>query len=346
MTYSYPDPFNFVDGNSQSRLFQMPPLATCNNNPLSPNSTYIPKKPIPHNVKPYTHQLYNCARSQADPQYFQPFCNFYTPPQPLPPPIPPYPAQLPCDTSPIGCEISDFLYFQFAEPNVTSFQNNTPTPDPGNWSAIIHTPDNCEVLGPWIATQAITLDPRGIPYQILTVNTQYVPCIFHISFHFNTGTRIVSYYSEPFQQVSPCQETLVIKGIYPQSGTFAYDCNGNYYGNGLTPIDEALLYDNIIRIPGTIFNDRIEIQQDNERSYRTSIATASRTTEIYKLRTPNLPNYVIQQIKACMEAQIVLINGIAFEGNFQLSRSNELGCTWLIETELTTKPCIDRIFTC
>lgn len=350
MEYSFPLPTNYVDGQSASRIFTLPPLVNCNTSAVLTPNPYIPKKPIPHNTKPYTSQLYNCSHSPSDPDYFQPFCRSYTPPSKLPqnltPPYIDYFTQLPCSTPEQGCPTPDLLYFQFSELDITSFIDDTPTPPLNHWSVVIHTPNGCIPVGPYIATQAITVDNRGVPFQIVTINTENTPCYFNLSFYFHTNNGIVSYYSEPFMEVSNCIPTCTIQGIYPTNGTFAYDCNGNYYGYGITPPDETIPYINSIRIPASLFLERIEVNQDNERSYRSSIATASRTTTVYKLRSKHLPEYVIRQLQACLEAQTVLVNNIPFEGNFNLSRSNEIGCAWLLDIELTHKPCIDRYFSC
>jgi hypothetical protein len=267
------------------------------------------------------------------------------------------------------CQETDLLYFQFQMPD----NYNRWSDDANNayYSNICTSEDYCWVDrsvanqqdSKWFATvevisngsiQNIHFDEfvnrsfvgylgDGRFVQQIAIDPTALPDSFYFRFRFKGGEKEVVVYTEPYMKVG-CQDTLVLEGVYPDTGKASIDCLGNTYEIPRQYIGSVYKHKLKMRIPGVINYDSFEIKstQTNNRTIKTS------TSANYKIRTMPLPPYVAERIKTILESQYIYVNGeeYAFDGN--VSRSNNDGSMWLMEITLSKvdRSCSQINFSC
>lgn len=149
-----------------------------------------------------------------------------------------------------------------------------------------------------------------------------------------SSENIVSKVSEPYCEEICGRSTLLIKGEY-----LKYDCNLNWYGVFQAGIQNAFIPQ--LRVYGEIVNEGFtftETMQNNKKKSSKQIST-------WAFRTPKIPPYVAEQIAVCFNSKKLTINGAEFRKASEISKNNEDGNMWIINTQLTTE-CDEINFTC
>jgi hypothetical protein len=268
-----------------------------------------------------------------------------------------------------ACLETDLLYFQFQMPdpyNRWSSDPNTPYA-----SSVCTSEDYCWVDrsvanqqgSKWFATVEVISNGRiqnvrfdefvnrsfvgylgeGRFVQQIAIDPTALPDTFYFRFRFKGPEGEVVVYTEPYMKVA-CQDTVVLEGVYPDTGKASIDCLGNTYELPKQYIGSVYKHKLKMRIPGVINYDNFEIKstQTNNRTIKTS------TSANYKLRTMPLPPYVAERVKTILESQYIYVNGeeYAFDGN--VSRSNSDGSMWLMEITLSKvdRSCSQINFSC
>lgn len=137
------------------------------------------------------------------------------------------------------------------------------------------------------------------------------------------------FYSEPFKY----RKCDVFPYIYNIESKYTYrDCFGNYYGNNFTSGlsgSNPFVYSNRIRVPGSFEQLSFNIAKEKiETSLKT---TATQICENWLLRTTHLPKAFAKFVVAVLGGKDVLIDGIEYQVEGEISRNNETGNQFYLE---------------
>lgn len=152
------------------------------------------------------------------------------------------------------------------------------------------------------------------------------------------GPGVSEIISEPYCLVK-CEKTILVEGFYPK-----YDCNGNYYGDlssGTPPATVANIYKPQIRIPGEIAKESFSFDSvivNNKKQKSTQ-------SQVFRLYTPKIPPYVADKLAVIFNSEKLIIDGQEYRPSEELTKNNEVGQMWIINT-LITKNCEQISFNC
>lgn len=149
------------------------------------------------------------------------------------------------------------------------------------------------------------------------------------------GAGVTEWISEPYC-AHPCDETLLIEGVYPVK-----DCEGNYYGLFQDDYFATNSFKYQVRIVGELikqsFNfDTVIVNKKKQKSTK---------KDVYQLTSLKIPPYVAERIANCFNAEELYINGVAYDSGAQIEKNNEFGQMWIINTQVT-KDCSQISFNC
>jgi hypothetical protein len=192
----------------------------------------------------------------------------------------------------------------------------------------------------WLNLQSIRIDVGLLLIDLLAQFPSGGGC-FTLEFVFNygdIGTRY-SLCTEPFTLVD-CPEkkpTLLLRGDYP-----ARDCFNYYYGTEAIGAG-SFSYVGQYRLPAVLEQTNFEITKEvvGPRSRPVS----SEIVENFDLRSYRVPNRVARIVANILSASSVYVNGFEYISEGEVSKNNELGKTWFIETKLSRIRC-QKILSC
>jgi hypothetical protein len=173
------------------------------------------------------------------------------------------------------------------------------------------------------------------------------PC-FYFLFTF-TATRqclgvteaTTEFCSEPFKMV-PCsdgEKTQLVESVYPRT-----DCFGFYYGTNFTSGNGTpFAYSNKIRVPGSF--ERTNFTITKETIGATLRTTAAQYCETWLLRTSHLPETFVKYLVNVFTGRDVFVNGTEYQIQGEISKNNEIGSQWFLETTFERCEC-DKSLTC
>jgi len=173
------------------------------------------------------------------------------------------------------------------------------------------------------------------------------PC-FYFLFTFSTTNEClpdaestIEFCSEPFK-TSPCapnQPTVVIESVYPRT-----DCFGFFYGDTFSSgSGSPFQYSNKIRVPG--YFERTNFTITKETISTTLKTTAAQYCESWLLRTMNLPEPFVRLLVNIFTGRDVYVNGIEYQIQGEVTKNNEIGSQWFLETTFERCEC-DKSLTC
>lgn len=199
-------------------------------------------------------------------------------------------------------------------PPTTTNETLTPLPDGSllNW---------------WIGVEQVTESSAPEFKQVFAID---VSTIEDKCFGFKLVWNGYTYYSECYKKVD-CEKTVLLKG----DGYLYRDCCGNWY----SPPKElcgTFFFENTYRIYGDLIYDGFNIDRDEDN-------TATDVTRKYKLRTRQLPPYVVQRLECIFAAPRIVYEGInliftgSVQQNVQGSRMFILNADFTSETDCHTQ---------
>lgn len=138
---------------------------------------------------------------------------------------------------------------------------------------------------------------------------------------------VSTYYSEPFK-FYPCDK---FPYIYNIESTYTYlDCFGSYYGNNFSEgLGAPFVYSNRVRVPGSFEQQSFNITK--EQIQTTLKTTATQVCENWLLRTTHLPKPFAKFVVGILAGRDVLIDGVEYQIQGELSRNNETGNQFYLE---------------
>lgn len=160
---------------------------------------------------------------------------------------------------------------------------------------------------------------------------------FYFEFQFYFGGVTTNIYTEPYKFVN-CENTLVIESDYPK-----LDCNNYWYGGvylqvlGNKYIGNPFFYSNKIRIPAYIERTSFEITKEFLGLKLTT--KTSQMTENFQLLTERVPERIALLLANILTGEKVYIGNGEFVVSGSVSKNNEIGNQWFIESELKRINC-------
>jgi hypothetical protein len=171
---------------------------------------------------------------------------------------------------------------------------------------------------------------------------------FYFEFTFTTTRQClgvtestITFCSEPFKEVacSNYKRTQVLESVYPKE-----DCFGMYYGTNFNSgTGTPFQYSNKIRVPGFF-------EQTNFSITKEIISTSLRTTmsqysEVWQLRTNNLPQSFVKYLVNIFTGRSVYVNGKEYQVQGDINRNNDTGSHWYLEVNFESIGC-NKSLTC
>lgn len=149
------------------------------------------------------------------------------------------------------------------------------------------------------------------------------------------GSGVSEIITEPYC-LHPCDETLLIEGVYPVK-----DCEGNYYG----VFQDDYFATNSFKFQVRIVGELIKQSFNFETTIVNRTKQKSTKKDVYQLTSHKIPPYVAERIANCFNAQELYIDGVAYDSGAQIEKNNEFGQMWIINTQVT-KNCEQLNFEC
>lgn len=171
-------------------------------------------------------------------------------------------------------------------------------------------------------------------YQYLSIDTSkfnnscfYLKVIFT---HPITG-EVIEWYSEIFREIICDEETVEIEGIYP-----TYSQDNEFFGEfeEIEFLQSQNNYKLNFRIPASF--ELIGHEVNNTLDERSTFSTRSNVTDIYRLRTEKVPEFIANKLTTALAAKELYINGIRLYFTGKISKEFDNGQSWTITIELTT----------
>ncbi len=258
----------------------------------------------------------------------------------------------------------DKVYLQFIIPNPTVI---------GIFPTIVNGIDN-EFI--WLPDAAVVFetgsDDDGNRYQNCIVDTTYLPediCCFYIKWFlyyqnvnyedfsacvadkmgYDGQTQLQAIHNCLEEMLDPavikgqvtepyceekCLPTIVVQGEYPK-----YDCNGNYYapftGNGTNSFLKKF----------RVYGEIAEQGYSFSKTILNGKTKSSKQVTNWLLRTPKIPPYVAKMLADSFNSKQLTINGAEFDKTEEITKNNDDGFMWIVNTTLTTE-CDEINFTC
>lgn len=193
-------------------------------------------------------------------------------------------------------------------------------------------------LDNWTNIQQIELDLDMIWNTGYSFNPNWDGC-FYLKFIFNDagGNPVNSFYSEPYR-FEKCDDTILLEGYSSRK-----DCFGYYYGDpAANPqnwygVGQPFQYRNMYRVKGSFELDGFEINK-NFVGTRQFTANTERS-EIWMFRTNRLPNRVARLISGILACETVYIENRDYIASGTISKNNEIGNQWFLESQLKRVTC-------
>jgi hypothetical protein len=194
------------------------------------------------------------------------------------------------------------------------------------------------------------------PIQMVRINLEAIkiymeiqdidPCFYFI-FRFPTDSsdlpsaETLDYYTEPFKY-DTCEQfpyTYLIESVYTKT-----DCFNQYYGNNFNEgLGNPFVYSNRVRVPGSFEQQNFSItKQQINTSLKT---TASQICENWLLRTTHLPTKFVKYVTNVFAGKDVLIDGVEYQIEGELSKNNDTGNQFYLEVTATNCNC-DKSLSC
>lgn len=193
-------------------------------------------------------------------------------------------------------------------------------------------------LDNWTNIQQVSLDLTTIYNNGMAVNPDWDGC-FYIKFIFYDagGLPINTFYTEQFKFES-CENTILLEGVYGRK-----DCFGYYYGNptanpnNWAGVGNPFQYRNTYRVKGSFELDGFEINK-NFVGTRQFTANTERI-ENWIFRTNRLPPRVARLISNILAAETVYVDGRDYIASGTITKNNETGNQWFLESQLKRVTC-------
>lgn len=138
--------------------------------------------------------------------------------------------------------------------------------------------------------------------------------------------------TEPYCEI-PCDNSVLVEGQYPD-----YDCNGNYYG---AIGQNKSIYKLAFRVRGSVESDGFDFTK-TDVNFKT---VKSQQTERFIFYTKKIPYYVVKQLAAAFNAQVLKIDSIEYKRASKLNKNFEEGRMWIVKENLY-RDCSEINFTC
>jgi hypothetical protein len=167
---------------------------------------------------------------------------------------------------------------------------------------------------------------------------------FYLEFVFDLSGTTEYLYTEPYEFINNCKDTIVIKSDYTTT-----DCDGYWYGKYATKFGVDNLfgaffyYSNEIRIPAYLEKKGFQITKQFVGNYART--TNSQMTENWKLLTNRIPVQVATYIAKVLTGKTIYIGNGQFNAEGNISRNNEVGSQWFLEADITRINC-SKSFSC
>lgn len=296
---------------------------------------------------------YNFNRCGNDKEYFQPICTVVEPAEPS------------CLTK--GCTEPDYLYIQLQQPDNFNQWGAAPgthgwvQPEPtGDWLATIRVyawnedctiKDVCEnaAYTDYVDAAFVGGEINGRTFQMIRLNTEFLPCKFYLGIEINYGSSTKIFYTEPYEKVPTCEGTVLLEGVYPETGRGSVDCNGFYYGEVPYTLGTSFLYRNLLRVSGVLEERSMEITRTESEGFygRERVTSKTDSKRIFILRLRGVPDYVAYQLRTILMAKEIYINGYRYVFNGTVDKNNTGGTMWYSQLEFQLiDDCLQSEFDC
>lgn len=210
----------------------------------------------------------------------------------------------------------------------------------GNFVGIYNT-KGYNGLDNWTNIQQISFDLSSIKNAGLAFNANWDGC-FYLKFFFldANGDPYYTFYSEPYR-FEKCDDTILLEGGYSKKDCFGYwyydsaaaaPPNTVFVGNGT-----YFPFRNTYRVKGSYELTGFEINKEFV-GVRQFTANTERQ-EIWMLRTNRIPSRVARLISNILAAQTVYVEGRDYIASGTISKNNETGNQWFLESQLKRVTC-------
>ena len=195
-------------------------------------------------------------------------------------------------------------------------------------------------LGQWTNIQQISLDLAAIKNAGESQIVNWDGC-FYIKFFFydSNGQVIREFTTEPFkfEKCDP-DNTIFLEGVNSKK-----DCFGYYYGNpAANPnnwigIGVPFQYRNTYRVKGSF--ELVGFEINKEFVGIRQFTANTETSENWFLRTNRVPPRVARLISAILASDIVYVEGLDYIASGTITKNNEIGNMWFLESQLKRVQC-------
>ncbi len=252
----------------------------------------------------------------------------------------------------LGCDVTDLLYFQFLMSDYyNDWPGNAPThgwaPEPAGtvWlaSVVVHSPDCCPVKFSDYVTQHLVGQFSDRPVQQIIINPKNLPKIFYLEFIFQTPGGIVRWFTEPYEKLCCFDNTLLLEGVYPETGRASRDCEGRFYGLPEQYFGTSNFpYRLQVRVPAVFAAEGFSIPSEVSKAR----VTKKSLVEKFTLITEKIPPYVAERIKSILLAEKILINGNEYLFSGDVNKNNPHGNMWILKLKFETPTICEIDLTC
>jgi hypothetical protein len=188
------------------------------------------------------------------------------------------------------------------------------------------------------------------PIQLIRINLEAIklylqiediePC-FYLVFKFPSSPESfpsaepIVYYTEPFKY-DKCEKFPYIYSV--ESVYTKIDCFGQYYGDNFNEgLGNPFVFSNKIYVPGSFEHQSFTITK--EKINTTLKTTASQICENWVLRTTHLPSKFAKYLSNVFAGKDVLIDGVEYQIEGELSRNNETGNQFYLDVTAVNCNC-------
>ena len=167
---------------------------------------------------------------------------------------------------------------------------------------------------------------------------------FYFKFRFSTGgENYEELCTEPFK-FNPCPDVNKSVMIEADFNDSSKDCFGYYYGLPSSWVGtNEFRFVNQYRVQGAF--ELLAITLDKEIVNKFLVATNVLKCELYRFATIGVPEKIALLIANQFAAKQIFINEKQYQINKELSKNNDVGNQWFLETELKTCDCY-RDYSC